>query len=294
MTEQKAAADEQIAALTTETEEKAAAIAALTTETEEKAAAIAALTTETEEKAAEIAALTTALESTEATLADTTTVLNATAEELSATQSTLSSTQTTMIELLSQHALAEGYNGPITVSAIINGQGTIAYLTIDAAGETEGLGQKVMDTEYLATFLGKKLPLTLGEDIDGVAGATITSQAVVNALNLLAPDYENARPASSVINQRSVTKEVAYVQDVQGYDSVMKVVVYTTPEGVVTAVNVYAENESNGQDVMDNAFTSQFVGHSSEVTLGNEIDAVAGATTTSQAVVDAVNNIIGE
>jgi Na+-translocating ferredoxin:NAD+ oxidoreductase RnfG subunit len=42
--------------------------------------------------------------------------------------------------MLSRNALADGYNGPITVSAVINGQGSIAYLTVDAAGETEGLG----------------------------------------------------------------------------------------------------------------------------------------------------------
>ena len=197
-----------------------------------------------------------------------------------------------MIELLSQKALAKGYNGNITVSAIVNGQGAIAYLTVDASGETEGLGQKVMETEYLVQFLGKTLPLTLGTDVDAIAGATVTSQAVVDALNLLAPDYDNMHDVDTVTNRRSMTKEVAYVQNVQGYDSTVKVVVYTTPEGTVTAVNVYADGESNGQGVMANSFTSQFVGHSSEVVLGKDVDAVAGATTTSQAVVDAVNNII--
>ena len=40
-----------------------------------------------------------------------------------------------------------------------------------------------------------------------------------------------------------------------------------------------------------NAFTSQFVGRTTDATLGVDVDAVAGATATSQAVVDAVNNI---
>ena len=113
----------------------------------------------------------------------------------------------------------------------------------------------------------------------------------MDALNLLTPDYGNTHSAP-VITQRSVTKEVAYVQNVQGHDSTMKVVVYVTPEGVITSVDVYADSETNGEGVMSNAFTSQFVGHSSEVTLGVEIDAVAGATSSSQAVVDAVNNVI--
>ena len=82
------------------------------------------------------------------------------------------------------------------------------------------------------------------------------------------------------------------MQEIAGHDSTLKVVVYTTPGGVVTSVDVYAEGEAYGQDVMEDAFTDQFVGRSSEVTLGVDVDAVTGATVTSQAVVDAVNNII--
>jgi Na+-translocating ferredoxin:NAD+ oxidoreductase RnfG subunit len=193
--------------------------------------------------------------------------------------------------MLSRNAITEGYNGNITVSAVVNGQGTIAYLTVDASCETAGLGQKVMETEYLVQFLGKTLPLTLGTDVDAVAGATITSQAVVDALNLLTPDYGNTHSAP-VITQRSVTKEIAHVQTIKGHDSTMRVVVYTTPNGTVTNVNVYADGESCGQAVMSNTFTNQFVGYNSEVILGEDVDAVAGATATSQAVVDAVNNII--
>jgi Na+-translocating ferredoxin:NAD+ oxidoreductase RnfG subunit len=148
-----------------------------------------------------------------------------------------------------------------------------------------------MDPSWLVQFLGKSLPLTLGADVDAVAGATVTSQAVVNALNLLAPDYGNTSSAP-VITQRSVTKEIAHIQTIKGHDSVMKVVVYVTPDGKVTNVDVYADGENNGQGVMSNAFTSQFVGRDSKVTLGVEVEAVSGATATSQAVVDAVNKII--
>ena len=71
----------------------------------------------------------------------------------------------------------------ITVNAIVNGQGAIAYLTVDASGETEGLGQKVMETEYLVQFLGKRLPLTLGTDVEAVTGATVTSKAITHCVN---------------------------------------------------------------------------------------------------------------
>ena len=38
----------------------------------------------------------------------------------------------------------------------------------------------------VSQFIGKSAPLTLGVDIDAVTGATLTSQAVVDAVNQLA------------------------------------------------------------------------------------------------------------
>ena len=245
----------------------------------------ATLTAEAEQKAQQIVSLYQELTATANSL-------TATTDELAAAQSNLADSQTALVSMLSQNALSQGFGGLVKVSAVVNGQGTIAYLTVDASCETAGLGQKVMETDYLVQFLGKTLPLTLGEDVDAVAGATVTSQAVVDALNLLAPDFSNGREAVPTQSKRSVTKEVAHVQNIQGHDSTMRVVVYTTPDGTVTNVNVYANGESLGQAVMSNAFTNQFVGHNNEVILGEHVDAVAGATASCQAVVDAVNNII--
>ena len=42
------------------------------------------------------------------------------------------------------------------------------------------------DEAFTSQFIGKKAPLTLGVDIDAVTGATLTSQAVVDAVNQLA------------------------------------------------------------------------------------------------------------
>ena len=273
-----ATASADLAALT---ELKAAADAEIAALNEQKAA----LTAETENKAQQIVSLSQTLTATENSL-------TATTDELAAAQSNLADSQSVLVSMLSQNALAEGFGGMVKVSAVVNTQGTIAYLTIDASCETPEIGQKVMETEYLVQFLGKSLPLTLGEDVDAIAGATVTSKAVVDALNLLAPDFSNDRGDVPTLSKRSVTKEIAHVQTIKGHDSTMRVVVYTTPNGTVTNVNVYADGESLGQAVMSNTFTNQFVGYNSEVVLGEDVDAVAGATATSQAVVDAVNNII--
>ena len=79
----------------------------------------------------------------------------------------------------------KGFASDVTVTATLD-NGTITALTVDASGETAGFGQKCGEEEFTAQFIGKTLPVTLGEDVDAVAGATITSTAVVDALNSLA------------------------------------------------------------------------------------------------------------
>ena len=62
----------------------------------------------------------------------------------------------------------------------------ITALTVDASSEFYALGGKCADEAFTSQFIGKSAPLTLGVDIDAVTGATLTSQAVVDAVNQLA------------------------------------------------------------------------------------------------------------
>ena len=57
-------------------------------------------------------------------------------------------------------------------------------MTIDAGTQTPEIGGLTQtDDSFNSQFVGKSLPLTLGEDVDALSGATITSTAVVEALN---------------------------------------------------------------------------------------------------------------
>ena len=53
----------------------------------------------------------------------------------------------------------------------------------DPADETEGRGTRCGEAAFTDQFIGLLIPVTLGEDIDEVSGATITSQAVTMAVN---------------------------------------------------------------------------------------------------------------
>ena len=67
-------------------------------------------------------------------------------------------------------------------------------------------------------------------------------------------------------------------------------------DGKITGISVISHTETPGlgavaaaQNAKGEAFRSQFVGQSGELTVGNQIDAMSGATITSNAVVTGVN-----
>lgn len=80
---------------------------------------------------------------------------------------------------------AEGFSGgAVSVTATLDGDAKIAEITVDASTQTPEYGGRTQDDEaFLGQFIGKSLPLTIGTDIDALSGATVTSEAVVEALN---------------------------------------------------------------------------------------------------------------
>ena len=80
---------------------------------------------------------------------------------------------------------AEGFNEAVlTVNAKLDDQARIESITVDASSQTVNIGALVeTDQAFLDQFVGKTLPLTMGTDVDALTGATISSQAVVDALN---------------------------------------------------------------------------------------------------------------
>ena len=189
-------------------------------------------------------------------------------------------------------ATAAGYDGNDITVNVTDENGVITSLTVDASTQTAGLGQKCAEEAFTSQFIGKSAPLTLGEGIDAVASATITSQAVVDAVNSL---YAAAEPVEEPTEAPVATEAPAKAQSltVKGWHDGVVVTVEVDQNLVITALTVDASGEfyALGGKCADEAFTSQFIGKSAPLTLGVDIDAVTGATLTSQAVVDAVNQL---
>ena len=80
---------------------------------------------------------------------------------------------------------AEGFNNALLyVEAELDEDGVIKSIDVDATSQTVTIGDQVgEDKNFLDQFIGKKLPVELGKDVDALSGATISSTAVVDALN---------------------------------------------------------------------------------------------------------------
>ena len=106
---------------------------------------------------------------------------------------------------------AEGFNKSILkVSFTLDEDEKISSIEVDASSETPGIGSEVGTNQaFLDQFIGKSLPLKLsaagagrdtgnedGSLVDAVSGATISSQAVVDAVNA-AVSSGNALPVEN-------------------------------------------------------------------------------------------------
>ena len=203
----------------------------------------------------------------------------------------------------------QGFGGTVTVKATLDGK-TVQALTIETPDETPGLGQRASEEAFAEQFIGKEGPFTYGENgIDALSGATVTSNAVLKALNRAITGEDAAEPAEvkeepvqetveepapAAAEEPSAEPETAGTaveETVQGFGG--EVTVKATLDGTtVKALSIDTPNETAGlgQKASEEAFTSQFIGKQGPFTYGeNGIEAITGATVTSTAVLEALN-----
>ncbi|GHU40338.1 electron transport complex subunit G [Clostridia bacterium] len=85
-----------------------------------------------------------------------------------------------------------GYSGDLTLSVGITLEGTVNGYSLTSINETAGLGMKAEDKPFYSQFEGKdvdsfeltKDKVTKENQIQAISGATITSRAITNAVNL--------------------------------------------------------------------------------------------------------------
>ena len=94
----------------------------------------------------------------------------------------------------------EGYDGEITMSVGFLADGTITGLAFTTITETAGMGMKAVEPAFRDQFKDKNVEAfklnkaggsTTDEEIDSISGASVTSGAVVNAVNAALDFYRN-------------------------------------------------------------------------------------------------------
>ena len=77
-----------------------------------------------------------------------------------------------------------GYGGAIQMMVGMNADGTVRGVRIVEMSETSGVGSKAGAADFLSQFYEKSGVFAVGDNIDGIAGATISSKAVTEGVNM--------------------------------------------------------------------------------------------------------------
>jgi electron transport complex protein RnfG len=90
---------------------------------------------------------------------------------------------------------AKGYGGTVAVMVGVDMTGTFTGVEILSHAETPGLGANAVKPDFKDRFIGKTGVLTVdktsneGQNIQAITAATITSKAVVSAVNAITAAY---------------------------------------------------------------------------------------------------------
>lgn len=143
---------------------------------------------------------------------------------------------------------------------------------------------------------------------DKIAGLQSENQSEAMARVLPADDYKAKKAELDgqqityyIAKKSGQTAGAVYVTAAKGYGGDVSVMTAVTPDGTIAAVEILSaadETPGLGQNATNPAFAEQFAGKSGQVGVAksgageNEINALTGATITSNAVARAVNDAL--
>ena len=198
-------------------------------------------------------------------------------------------------------ATAKGYRGPVYVEAAFDENGLVTYIAVGDDQFAEDIGAGAKEPEFLQQFIGKAVPATVAE-IDALSGATVSSTAVVTALNDAYAAFQGTEAPAPVANAPAATEEPAasaptaksadgvYSATAQGYRGPVYVEATFDENGLVASLSVGDDQfaEDIGSIVTEPEFIQQFIGKAVPASV-SEIDAMSGATASYNAVITALN-----
>ena len=199
-------------------------------------------------------------------------------------------------------ATTQGFGGEVETTVAARPDGTIAGISVGGANfaETAGLGARAKEPEFQAQFAGKKAPVSLtkdGGEIEALSGATVTSRAVVKGTNEAMSAM--AETAGFTVESTSTAEDLGggrYTAVAYGYAGPVRVTVTIDENRSIASMEIgdadFAETEGMGKKALTKEFRQQFIGKTLPLAAG-DVDAISGATFTTNAVLDALGQIDG-
>lgn len=162
---------------------------------------------------------------------------------------------------------AEGHNGPLTVAVTMDGD-TITDVVVTDHTETEGLADPAISDVPAA------IVETNSADVDTVSGATITSNAIMDAVK-------------DALNNNGGNVQVVEVEGAHGV-----ITVEVTLDDDNNILDVVVTDHSETPDLTDPAISD--VPAAIVETNSTDVDVASGATITSEAIIKAVEMALGQ
>ncbi len=172
---------------------------------------------------------------------------------------------------------AQGCLSEVTVTVTVTG-GKVSNVAIDASNETPALGGAAAET--LADQL-TKAGSTSG--VDAVAGATLTSDAVFTAMDDCLAQAGTGSAAAGLTDGTYTSSSKGCLSDVT--------VTVTVSGGKVSDVSIDASGET---PELGGAAAETLAGELTTAGSTSGVDAVAGATLTSQAIFTAMDDCLSQ
>ena len=220
-----------------------------------------------------------------------------------------------------------GFGGEIEVTVGMDTASAITAISVGGSdfSETSGLGAKTREPAFTEQFRGRSEMLVLKQNIDSVTGASISSGAVVSGVNkaldvmrrLLPEDIAGADAEPLPLKAEEIAvllpgaqnavwmgggagidgwwqADGGYIVRATGFgEGPIAVTMGFAADGTATGILIgdenFMETEGRGDRVLEEWYGAQFIGRSGAQAYGEGIDAISGATVTSDAALAAIN-----
>ncbi|MGM0653285.1 MAG: FMN-binding protein [Bacillota bacterium] len=185
-----------------------------------------------------------------------------------------------------------GYDGDVVYNLPVDQEGNIIGLRIVSHTETPGIGDVITTDSFQEQFVGKNYedPISPGEDVDTVTGATVSTSAMINSIrNTVNTIAENYLGIETVEVDIAEVPDGTYQGTAQGFMGPIVVEVEVSG-GEIVNIEVLEQEETATYFVESYPLIPERIIEEQSL----DVDTQTGATNSAEGIVSAVENALLE